>query len=206
MEVEIPGPVGRLSGVVELPAGAPRGAAIVCHPHPRHGGTRGNTLVVRTARALRSEGLVTLRFDFRGVGSSEGTHDGTQEVEDASAALQYLAGANPGLSLWAAGYSFGARIAAELALRDGEVERLVLIAFPCALYSPAFLARLSQPGLLVLGGADPFGTRADLERALPRLPATLEVREIPAADHFFRGRTPLVEELVREYARAAFDP
>ena len=162
-----------------------------------------NTLVVRTARALRAVGLATLRFDFRGVEGSAGVHDGTQEVEDASAALGFLARAHPELPLWGAGYSFGSRIVAELALREGVIERLILIAFPVAVHSPRFLSEVTQPALLVLGGADPFGTAGELRKALPVLPAGLELAEIPGADHFFRGRTPLVEELVREYARSA---
>ena len=164
-----------------------------------------NTIVVRTARALRSVGLATLRFNFRGVEGSEGAHDGVQEIEDAAAAQRYLAGCFPGLAAWAAGYSFGSRMAAELAARDEGIERLILIAFPAGLYDPRFLASLRVPGLLVMGSADRFGTAADLRRALPVWPAGLELVELSDADHFFRGRTPLVEEAVQRYARAALE-
>lgn len=202
MRIEVAGPVGKLVGELELPAGEPRGVALVCHPHPVHGGSLRNAIVVRVARALRAAGLCTLRFNFRGVEGSEGAYDGTQEVEDAAAVARALAERFPGLPLWAAGYSFGARIVAELALRESGVERVLLIAFPCALYDPRFLARLAQPSLLVLAERDEFGTAADLRRALPELPSGLELVEIPGADHFFRGRTPLVEESVLRYARA----
>lgn len=202
MRIEVAGPVGKLVAELELPVGAPRGAALVCHPHPVHGGSLRNSIVVRVARALREAGLCTLRFNFRGVEGSQGAYDGTQEVEDAAAVARALEERFPGLPLWAAGYSFGARIVAELALRESGVERVLLIAFPCALYDPRFLARLSQPSLLVLAERDEFGTAADLRRALPELPAGLELVEIPGADHFFRGRTPLVEECVLRYARA----
>jgi alpha/beta superfamily hydrolase len=205
MEVAFSGPVGRLMGVLELPEGEPRAVAIVCHPHPLHGGTAGNTIVVRTARALRKHGLVTLRFHFRGVEGSEGEHHGTAEVEDAEAALAWLSERHPGLPLWVAGYSFGSRIVSELALRLPDVERVILVAFPCRLWSPAFLARLTAPGLLVLAGEDEFGTLEDLRRGLPDPPAGLEVQEIAGADHFFRGRTPLVEAAVERYARQAFE-
>jgi alpha/beta superfamily hydrolase len=205
MRVEIDGPVGRLVGELEEPDVTPRGLALVCHPHPAHGGSMRNTLVVRVARGLRAAGVVTLRFDFRGVGGSAGVHDGTQEIEDAAAAAGELAQRHPELPLWAAGYSFGARIAAELAGRDAEVRRLLLIAFPCRLYDPRFLADTRRPGLIVLGEKDPFGNAADLRRALPRLPPDLELVEIPGADHFFRGRTPLVEEATVRYARRAFE-
>jgi len=205
MELEIAGPVGRLLGELETPAAPARAAAIVCHPHPMHGGSMRNTIVVRTARALRAAGLVTLRFNFRGVEGSAGTHDGTGEVEDAQAVLGELSRRHPELPLWAAGYSFGSRISAELALRVPEVERVLLIAFPCKLYSPRALGELGRPGLVLLAGADPFGTAADLAAAFPELPPGLRLVEIPGADHFFRGRTPLVEQHVLEYARAAFD-
>jgi len=162
-----------------------------------------NTIVVRTARALRSLGFVTLRFNFRGVEGSEGRHDGTAEVEDAAAACRWLQEHHPGLPLWAAGYSFGSRVVAELAQRDLGVERVFLIAFPCRMYSPSALATLSVPGLIVLGGEDEFGTAADLARGLPRRPPGLELIELPGADHFFRGQTPLVESAVLAHAQRA---
>lgn len=205
VRVEIAGPVGKLIGELEEPGESPRGLGLVCHPHPAHGGSLRNALVVRTARGLRAAGLITLRFNFRGVEGSEGLHDGNQEIEDAAAAAALLSERHPDLPLWVAGYSFGARIAAELAGRDVGVERLLLIAFPCALYDASFLARVRQPGLILLGGADSFGNAADLCRALPDLPAHLELLEVPGADHFFRGRTPLVEQAVARYARSAFE-
>ena len=191
---------------LEEPEGPPRGLAIACHPHPLHGGSLRNTIVVRAARALRSLGFVTLRFNFRGVEGSAGAHDGTAEVEDAAAAAGWLQARHPGLPLWAAGYSFGSRIVAELAGRELGIERVLLIAFPCRLYSPAFRASLRVPGLILLGAEDEYGTALDLARGLPRRPANLTLVEIPGADHFFRGRTPLVEAAVLDYARAALTP
>jgi len=164
-----------------------------------------NTIVVRMARALRSAGLVTLRFNFRGVEGSEGLHEGSEEIEDAARALAELERLHSRLSPWVAGYSFGARIAAELTPRAGSVERAILVAYPSALYGADPLAGLGVPGLVLLGGEDPFGAARHLERALPSPPAGLEVLEIPGADHFFRGRTPLVEEAVARYARSALE-
>jgi len=203
LELALAGPVGRLVAEVEEPTSPPRGVALVCHPHPLHGGSLRNTIVVRTARALRSLGFVTLRLNFRGVEGSEGVHDGTAEVEDAAAAARWLQEQHPGLPLWAAGYSFGSRVVAELAQRDVGVERVFLIAFPCRKYSAAALATLPVPGLILLGGEDEFGTAADLDRALPRPPAGLERVELPGADHFFRGQTPRVESAVLAHAQRA---
>lgn len=206
MRFDIVGPVGKLVGELEEPSGTPRALAVVCHPHPLHQGSLRNAIVVRVARALRAAGLVTLRFNFRGVEGSDGVHDGAQEVEDAAAAATALQSRYPGLPLWAAGYSFGSRIVGELAQRSGSVERLILIAFPAALYDPGFLAHVHPPGLLVMGELDDFGTAKDLRAKLPQLPRHLELVEIQGADHFFRGRTPLVEQAVLGYARAALEP
>ena len=203
-EVRLEGPAGSLEGLFELPEGgaAPRAAAIVCHPHPLHEGTMRNTIVYRTARALRRVGLATLRFNFRGVGASEGAHDGHGAEEgDAAAALGFLAERCPGSELWAAGYSFGSRTVGRLATRDERIARLVLIAVPILAYDCSFLREVRQPGFLLFGRADSFGTLSALVRLHPGLPEGLEVDEIPGADHFFRGRTPLVEEKVHEYAR-----
>ncbi len=206
MRFDVVGPVGRLVGELEEPSGTPRALAVVCHPHPLHQGSLRNAIVVRVARALRAAGLVTLRFNFRGVEGSEGVHDGAQEVEDAAAAAVALQTRHPGMPLWAAGYSFGSRVVGELAQRSGSVERLVLIAFPAALYDPGFLTHLQPPGLIVMGERDAFGSATDLRAKLARLPPQLELVEIPGADHFFRGRTPLVEQAVLRYARAALQP
>lgn len=201
MDVRFDGPAGALVGLFEPADGPERGGAVVCHPLPTHGGTMRNTLVYRMARALRAAGLSTLRFDFRGVEGSEGVFDGQGAEEgDVSAALDWLGARLPGRPLWGAGYSFGARTLAHLALRDRRLERVVLLALPVAHYDCRALADLRVPGLCVFGSADPFGTSRELVQSLGRVPDGLEVHEIPDADHFFRGRTPLVEEAVRDHA------
>ncbi len=207
MQIEVEGPVGRLEGVLEVPEDgrAPRGAAIVCHPHPLHGGTMRNTIVVRTARALRSVGMATLRFNFRGVEGSEGVHDGNGAEElDASAGLDRLVAEFPGVPLWAAGYSFGSRTVAQLATREARIERVLLIAFPLAAYDCSFIHDVEQPGFLLFGSGDEFGTLTELAVQAPNLPERLEVDQIDGADHFFRGRTPILEEKIRAYAASAW--
>ena len=209
MEISIAGPAGRLEGVLESPDGDVRGAAIVAHPHPLHGGTLANTIVYRTARALRAAGLATLRFNFRGVGASEGEFHGDRgEEDDAAACLDELARRHPGAPRWAAGYSFGARTVCGLATRDASIERVILVAMPVAHYDCACVARIAQPGLLLFGSDDVFGTAGELARRFPSLSSRgdrLEVDEIEGADHFFRGRTPILEERVREYALRAWE-
>ncbi len=165
-----------------------------------------NAIVVRVARALRSAGLVTLRFDFRGVGGSEGTYSGTgAEEEDVEAALDELARRWPDAPAWAAGYSFGAHTVCGLAARSPRIRRVIAIALPVEVYGAPALASLAQPGLLLFGGEDEYGTAEGLRRHLPEPPANLRVEEIPGADHFFRGRTPDVEERVRAFALETTD-
>lgn len=202
MDVELIGPAGRLEGLYDLPEEGPvRGAAVVCHPHPMHQGTMRNTVVFRTARALRVAGFATLRFNFRGVEGSAGTHDGEGAEEgDVAAALDWLSERHPGLPFWGAGYSFGSRTVAGRAIHDARLERLFLIALPVGFYDCSFLERVPQPGLMVFGSGDEFGTATELVQRHPGLPERLEVEEIAGADHFFRGRTPLVEEAVRSHA------
>jgi len=205
-EVQLEGPAGRLESLLDEPEGEARGAAVVCHPHPLHGGTMRNTIVVRTARAMRATGMATLRFNFRGVEGSAGTHDGAgAEAGDVRACLDHLAALYPGLPLWAAGYSFGARTICELAASEPRIERIVLVAPPVAVYDCSCLSAIPQPGLLVFGSGDEFGTLTEVAQKHPDLPEHLELHEIPGADHFFRGRTPLVEERVREYATQAWE-
>ncbi|HED67136.1 MAG TPA: hypothetical protein ENJ09_16470 [Planctomycetes bacterium] len=207
MNVDFPGPVGRLEGILEEPEVQPRGAAVLCHPHPLHGGTMRNTIVVRAARALRSEGMATLRINFRGVEGSEGVHDGTGAEEgDVAAALEFLTERYGEVPLWAAGYSFGARTVCGLASKDARIERVVLIALPVAVYACECIQDLSQPGLCVFAGADEFGTAAELRDRFEDLPRGLVLEEVPGADHFFRGKTPIVEEIVRSFAHAAWSP
>src|SRR5580692_6857436 len=111
------GPAGRLEALLEEPDEmAPREAALVCHPHPQHGGTMHNKVVYRIARGLRRAGAVVLRFNYRGVNLSEGAYDhGEGELEDARAALTLLRERYPDLPVTLAGFSFGSRIALQLA-------------------------------------------------------------------------------------------
>src|ERR1700692_4302035 len=105
------GPAGRLEALLEEPEDAtPVEAALVCHPHPQHGGTMHNKVVYRIARGLRGTGAVVLRFNYRGVNLSEGAYDnGEGELDDARVALDYLRGRYPALPFTVAGFSFGSR-------------------------------------------------------------------------------------------------
>ena len=204
MKFDIKGPAGKLESWLELPAGRIRGAAVIGHPHPLHGGTMRNTVVYRTARALRTSGMATLRFNFRGVEGSEGVHDGHGAEElDMSAGLDWLAAEYPALPLWAAGFSFGSRTALGLSLKDERIQRLICIALPVRAYSLPDLSEVKQPTLIVMAGNDEFGTQSDLIEQFPNLGNHIEIHQIEGADHLFRGKSPLMEACVEKYATKA---
>jgi hypothetical protein len=212
MTLFIPGPAGRLEALhwnAKDESGgaiAARAAAVVCHPHPLGGGTMHNNVVFRLARGLQLAGLEVLRFNFRGVEASEGVHHGEGgEVEDARAALDWLAARVPGVPLWGAGFSFGARTMATLALSEARLEHLVLVALPAKAYDCSSVRDVRQPGLVLMAGADEFGNAADLRERVGELPAGLAVDEIPAVDHFFRGATPQLEARIRRHALATLE-
>ena len=207
MKFFIPGPAGRLEALVWEPQHATpaRAAAVVCHPHPLAGGTMDNNVVFRTARGLQSAGLSVLRFNFRGVAASEGEHHGEGAEElDAAAALDFMAQRHPGLPLWLAGFSFGARTAASLAGRDRRIARLLCITMPCKRFDCSFLRAVLPPTHVITAGLDAFGTLADLRALVPDLPAHVVCEEIPDVDHFFRGKTPELEARVKAWANFQF--
>ena len=128
----IRGPAGRLEAILEEPEGAPpQLGAVVCHPHPLYGGTMHNKVVHRMARGLRRAGIAALRFNFRGVGRSEGEHgDLTGEIEDARAALGWLRRRYPELAFALAGFSFGARAITRLGCEVEGARWLMAAGFP----------------------------------------------------------------------------
>ncbi len=201
----VAGPAGALAIAVDEPAGPVRGLALVCHPHPLHGGTLDNKVVQTLARAFVALGYTSLRFNFRGVGGSEGGWDeGRGEIDDALAVLQ--ARRAPGQALVLAGFSFGGYVASQVAaqLADGRAaggaaERLVLVG-PAA--SRFDVAPVPADTLVVHGESDdvvPLSAALDWAR-----PQSLPVVVVPGAGHFFHGQLPLLKTLViRAFAPGA---
>jgi len=186
----VAGPAGAIEVAVDSPDAAPRGVALVCHPHPLHGGTMDNKVVQTLARAFVQLGYRALRFNFRGIGASEGAWDeGRGEIDDALAVAH--AHRDPALPLAVAGFSFGGYVATHVAQRLGDVERLVLIAPAVTNFSPA---PVSQQTLVIHGEADdvvPLAAVLDWARA-----AVLPVTVIPGTGHFFHGQLPLLKQCV----------
>jgi uncharacterized protein len=193
----LPGPAGRLEALLEEPEeSAPKEAALVCHPHPQHGGTMHNKVVYRIARGLRSTGAVVLRFNYRGVNLSEGQYDdGEGELEDARVALDYLRGRYPELPFTVAGFSFGSRIA--LRLGCGIARRAIAVGFPAAYKDKASLDTCTTPRVFIQSTHDQFGSVEQIESIVAALPEPKQLRLVEAHDHFFTGALDVLEEQFR---------
>jgi alpha/beta superfamily hydrolase len=193
----LPGPAGRLEALLEEPEdAAPVEAALVCHPHPQHGGTMHNKVVYRIARGLRAAGGVVLRFNYRGVNLSEGRYgDGEGELEDAHAALNYLRTRYPGLPFTVAGFSFGSRIA--LRLGCGIARRVIAVGFPASYRDKAGLDTCITPRIFVQSTRDQFGSVEQIESIVAALPEPKQLHLIDAQDHFFAGALDALEETIK---------
>jgi len=189
----LPGPAGRLEALLEEPEDqAPMEAALVCHPHPQHGGTMHNKVVYRIARGLRATGTVVLRFNYRGVNLSEGTYnDGEGELDDARVALDYLRGRYPGLPFTIAGFSFGSRIA--LRLGCGIARRVIAVGFPAAYKDKATLDTCTTPRIFIQSTNDQFGSVEQIESIVAALPEPKKLILVEAQDHFFAGALDALE-------------
>ncbi len=195
------GPAGPLETLVELPDVAPIAVAVVCHPHPLHGGAMTNKVVHTLARAFRRRDAVSVRFNFRGVGESAGTHaGGPGEREDALAVVGWARATYPGLPLYLGGFSFGAGIAASI---GAEVDAAVLVTVaPPVPRLAETLQAPAAPWLIVHGAEDELVPVEDVrvwhERRVPH--AKLVVMD--AATHFFHGK---LAELLEQVATFVAD-
>ena len=193
------GPAGRLEALLEEPEnGEPREAALVCHPHPQHGGTMHNKVVYRIARGLRTAGAVVLRFNYRGVNLSEGEYaHGEGEFEDARAALAYLRERYPGLPFTLAGFSFGSRIVLRLGCEGIGARRVIAVGFPTTYKDRSFLDACSVPKIFVQSTHDQYGPASELEPLVASLAEPKKLVLVDAEDHFFVGA---LDDLEREIA------
>ncbi len=195
----IDGPAGRLEALLEPPGeGEPHEAVLVCHPHPKHGGTMHNKVVYRIARGLRHAGAVVLRFNFRGVNLSEGEYArGVGELEDARAALAVLRERYPDLPWSLAGFSFGSRIILRLGCEpDATPARMLAAGFPASLKDAASLGGCTAPRYFIQSTNDEFGPRDAMQRYFDALAQPKELVWIAAEDHFFKGALDAFEEAV----------
>jgi alpha/beta superfamily hydrolase len=203
---DLNGPAGRLEAVLDGEEnGSVRAAVVFAHPHPQFGGTMHTKAVYQGAKALARIGCSVLRFNFRGVGASDGTFDrGEGEMEDFSAALDYMAAKHPGRPLWSAGFSFGAWIALEQGAADDRVSTLIGIAPPVATsvsghdYSFDNTIASAKPKFFVQGEADEVCPLEGMWRFYAQLKEPKELVVIDAADHLFDGKTQEVGEALED--------
>jgi len=198
---DLSGPAGRLEALLEEPDRPPKAAVVFAHPLPTHGGTMHTKAVYQGSKGLVRAGCAVLRFNFRGVGRSEGTFTGGPgEREDFGAALDYAAAKYPGLPLWAAGFSFGSWIALEVGAADPRVTVLIGIAPPVTRegYDFSNTLRSTKPKFFVQGEADDICPIQDMWKFYGSLPEPKELVVVDAADHLFDGHTTEVGEALED--------
>ena len=190
----VPGPAGALEAIVDTPPAA-RGdrVAVLCHPHPLYGGTMTNKVVHMLAKGCNEQAAIAVRFNFRGVGASEGTYDeGDGETHDTLAALEWAAQRWPGARLWVGGFSFGGAVAIRAAIAraaaSSDVQCLITVAPAIRRVSVSLADLPSVPWLLVQGDQDELVDPEDIQRWVAELPSPPRLVMLPGVDHFFHGR------------------
>jgi len=184
IKVTVPGPVGGLQGLYH-PGEEESPAVVVCHPHPQFGGTMRNKVVYWMSRAFEQQGCSLLRFNFRGVGESEGVWDeGRGESDDARAALEWMSQMHPYAPLWMAGFSFGCYAGLQAARTDSRVSQMFAVAPAVNLWPFAFMRGETRPITVVSGTDDEIVPFARV-RASVKDKAHIQFHAIEGAGHFF---------------------
>lgn len=191
LELDVSGPAGRLEAVAEHGA-APSFVGIVCHPHPLHGGTMDNKVVTTLVRTVRDQGGVGVRFNFRGVGGSEGAWDeGRGEIDDLLAVVRRAREMFPGLPWWLAGFSFGSYVALRGAVRlheAGEGPRHLLLVAPPVHHYDFEVEDTGCPVTLIQGEQDEVVPAEEVLRWAGATPLRPTIVCFPDSGHFFHGR------------------
>jgi alpha/beta superfamily hydrolase len=200
------GHAGQMECLLDVPDGAPRGIALVAHPHPLYGGTMDNKVAVTLARTFLALGYATARFNFRGVGASEGVHaDGVGETDDMLVMLEHMQATYPGLPVALSGFSFGtfvqARLQQRLIAEGRPAERLVLVGTAAGKWP---MPDVPADTILIHGEVDDTITLTQvLDWARP---LDIPVIVIPGADHFFHRKLGHIKNLVIQLWRREGDP
>jgi uncharacterized protein len=194
------GPAGRIEAILKEPGGTVTRVAIACHPHPLFGGTMHNKVVFRIARTFEDAGFAVLRFNFRGAGRSEGSHDnGLGEQDDLLSAIKFMEEKYPGAEIWLAGFSFGAAVMLRAAARYKRARALVAVGLPVSKHDFSEISNDNRPKLFVQGSLDEFGSPADLERLFDSLAPPKQLEIIEGANHFFDGRLPELARAISQF-------
>jgi alpha/beta superfamily hydrolase len=207
-EVIINGPEGRIEGRYHHCKTPNAPIALLLHPHPQHGGTMNNKVVYALYHAFVRRGFSALRFNFRGVGRSQGTFDrGEGELSDAASALDWLQTYNANTrSCWIGGFSFGAWIGMQLLMRRPEIDGFIAVAPPANLYDFTFLAPCPSSGLIIQGDKDQIVTLEAQQKLVNKLShqrdIKIDYRIIKGADHFFQNHMEQLTAHAESYIAA----
>ena len=204
-EVIFNGSDGRLEGRYVHGEGPTPPLAMVLHPHPQHGGTMNNRITYSVFHMFVRRGFSVLRFNFRGVGRSQGVFDhGQGELRDAAAALDWMQTHNPNSGgVWVSGFSFGAWIGMQLLMRRPEVEGFISVSPPENLYDFSFLAPCPSSGLIIHGDKDRVAPPSSVQKLVDKLKTqkgiTIEQQIVEGANHFYEGKIDELTTRCAEY-------
>ena len=204
-DIVVNGPEGRLEARYHRAPSDEAPIALVMHPHPRFGGTMNNKVVYQIYHSFVGRGFTVLRFNFRGVGRSQGTFDNGQgELADSAAVLDWMQGIHPSASnCWVTGFSFGAWISMQLLMRRPEIHSFISVAPPANIYDFSFLAPCPSSGLILQGTADEVVPEEEVSKLANRLISQrgpgIEYRTVPGAGHFFEGKLENLSKVIDSY-------
>lgn len=211
-EVIFNGSAGRIEGRYQASLKKDAPTVLILHPHPAHGGTMNSKIVYALHLCFSNQGFNTLRFNFRGVGRSEGLYDkGEGELSDAAAALDWLQSINPhSHHFWVAGFSFGAWIGMQLLMRRPELEGFVSISPPANLYDFNFLAPCPVSGLIVQGLEDTIVPHQNVNTLVTKLRnqkgIKIDYQTIEESDHFYTDHLNTLKSFVDDYLTFRLQP
>ncbi len=211
-EVIFNGPEGRIEGRYHHSKRADAPLALVLHPHPQHGGTMNNRVVYSMYHCFARRGFSVLRFNFRGVGRSQGVFDNGQgELSDAASALDWMQGYNPNAtSCWIAGFSFGAWIGMQLMMRRPEIDGFISVAPLASVHDFTFLAPCPASGLLIHGDQDDIIPEESVAKLADKLGKqkniSIAYNVVKGGDHFFTNKIDAVEKHVDAYLDKCLTP
>lgn len=206
-EVVFTGPAGRLEGRYQHQKKSGSPIAIILHPHPNGGGNMNNRIVYDLFHTFERRGFSVLRFNFRGVGRSQGAFDrGEGELSDAAAGLDWLQQVNPNASaIWVSGFSFGAWISMQLLMRRPEIDRFIVCAPPADMYDFGFLAPCPSSGLILQGDQDEIVAEPAVKKLAAKIAAQrgldIDYRVLQGANHFFSNHVDPLMTNVEDYLR-----
>lgn len=204
-EVIFNGPDGRLEGRYHHSKRANAPVALLLHPHPQHGGTMNNRVVYALYQCFVNRGFSALRFNFRGVGNSQGEFDSGQgELSDAASALDWMQAHNPNAqSCWIAGFSFGAWVSMQLMMRRPEITGFISIAPPANQHDFSFLAPCPASGLILHGDKDDIVPLSSVDKLAQKLQKqkniVIDYRVIKGSDHFFQEDLSVLNGHINDY-------